>query len=56
MMEKKSRGDEVEVTSQRWLGAWPSNDAFKQRLAFLVEGLRFSKLASDFVTGETRSG
>ncbi len=32
----------------KWLGAWQSNDAFKKRLAFLVETMGFPELASDF--------
>ncbi|MCX6972667.1 MAG: hypothetical protein NTV93_21290, partial [Verrucomicrobia bacterium] len=27
-----------------WLRSWPSNEAFKKRLAFLVEGLGFGEL------------
>lgn len=30
--------------AMQWLLSWPSNDAFKQRLAFLVEGLGFPDL------------
>ena len=36
----------------KWLGAWKSNDAFKKRLAFLVEALGFSEMASDFAKGK----
>lgn len=27
-----------------WMSAWPSNEAFKRRLAFLVEGLGFGRM------------
>lgn len=30
----------------KWLGSWPSNEAFKKRLAFLVNGLGFPSLVS----------
>ena len=36
----------------KWLGAWQSNDAFKKRLAFLVEALGFPGMASDFAKGK----